>query len=322
MPNIAITTYCNLKCPYCFAQKMISNEKIKNISLTKFNEICNFINPSKSNRYRIGIIGGEPTLHPQFKEIIKEIDKQKNTNFILFTNGIELYNFLNYIPNNLKILINYNNPQNMSFNQYNSLKKTMDKLYELGWLSPKHKVAVGCNIYLNNTDYSFFWEIIDKYKISTFRVSIVVPQQIKDKDYYYNNMIPIYLDFIKEAKIRNVLLDQDCNQIPTCYFNQKQLKEISPYIQFKNEDYRYFNCTPVIDIMPDFKASSCFGNYKSIDCNLFENFSDLYNYFYYENILQRENNYNNKKCILCSASKNKKCQGGCLTFASSNQKGD
>ena len=33
MPNIAITAYCNLKCPYCFANEMISNQEEKNITL-------------------------------------------------------------------------------------------------------------------------------------------------------------------------------------------------------------------------------------------------------------------------------------------------
>lgn len=315
MANIIVTTYCNLKCPYCFAQTMMENKKINNISLTDFDKICNFINSNYLIKQRIGIIGGEPTLHPQFQDIIKYIDNLKNTNFILFTNGIELFNFLNYIPDNLKILINYNNCKNMSYEQYNSLTKTMDRLYDLGWLSPKHKASIGCNIYLENTDYSFLWEVVDKYKISTFRVSVAVPPYLIEKDNYYNKMIPIYLNFVKEAKKRNIVLDQDCNQIPNCYFTKKQLDEIKSYVKFKQNNCQSFKCSPVIDITPDFKASSCFGNNEFIDCNLFENFSDLYNYFQYKNYIKMENNYFNNKCSQCIASITKTCQGGCLAFA-------
>ena len=37
MPNIVLTEYCNLQCPYCFASQMISDAKLmdknKNISI-------------------------------------------------------------------------------------------------------------------------------------------------------------------------------------------------------------------------------------------------------------------------------------------------
>jgi len=47
-----------------------------------------------TDRTRIGIIGGEPTLHPQFEEILNIITNFSNeyeNQYILFTNGIKLY---------------------------------------------------------------------------------------------------------------------------------------------------------------------------------------------------------------------------------------
>ena len=68
MPNIAITNYCNLKCPYCFANDMI-NEQKKNIELNNYIKLLHYLT-EYNNIKEIGIIGGEPTLHPFFKEIL------------------------------------------------------------------------------------------------------------------------------------------------------------------------------------------------------------------------------------------------------------
>ena len=64
MANIAITNYCNLKCPYCFADDMIHDDN-KNMSLENYVKILRYL--IQYNETDIGIIGGEPTLHPQFK---------------------------------------------------------------------------------------------------------------------------------------------------------------------------------------------------------------------------------------------------------------
>ena len=70
MANIAVLNYCNLKCPYCFADDMIQ-EKTKNIDLDDFREMLRFLSKTPDNH--VGIIGGEPTLHPNFSDILKEV---------------------------------------------------------------------------------------------------------------------------------------------------------------------------------------------------------------------------------------------------------
>lgn len=91
MPNIAITNYCNLKCPYCFADDMIHESK-NNMTLENYIKLLHYLT-EYNNEQHVGIIGGEPTLHPQFKEILIESNQcanKNNTQFTLFTNGIEL----------------------------------------------------------------------------------------------------------------------------------------------------------------------------------------------------------------------------------------
>lgn len=69
--NILLNTYCNLQCPYCFADPTMKECEVKNISLGDFNYVLNF--QKRNNMGEVRLIGGEPTLHPQFKEIINRI---------------------------------------------------------------------------------------------------------------------------------------------------------------------------------------------------------------------------------------------------------
>lgn len=67
MANIFLTRKCNLKCPYCFADEFV-NQKNQDVTLENFKKILNFIKVDKTSK--VGLIGGEPTLHPKFNEIL------------------------------------------------------------------------------------------------------------------------------------------------------------------------------------------------------------------------------------------------------------
>ena len=160
MANIAITTYCNLHCPYCFANTMIKTEDIKNISLNQFKKILNWLGEDND---KIGLIGGEPTLHPQFKEILKITEEytkkcEHKPHFVLFTNGVYLDKYIQYIPSNMDILINVNQPQSMTTAQYANMIKNIQTLTKLGWtntINTFNKVTIGCNICQQIDDYKF-----------------------------------------------------------------------------------------------------------------------------------------------------------------------
>lgn len=110
MPNIIITDYCNLNCLYCFANNQ-SPQNGNNMSLNIYTQILDFCSAESSP---IGIIGGEPTLHPEFKDILILTNKYCsifNTRATLFTNGIELEQYLPYFGNDIDALININAPE-------------------------------------------------------------------------------------------------------------------------------------------------------------------------------------------------------------------
>lgn len=316
MPNIVLTEYCNLTCPYCFASKMITEAKktdTKNITLEQFSKILNWLMPTAlENNFVIGLIGGEPTLHPYFKDILKQTNifcSFTNSHSILFTNGILLNKYLSYIGPNMSLLININDLKN---EQKQMLLQNLDMMNKLNWYST-NKVTLGCNLYLNEKNYIYFWECVDRYNdISTVRVSVTAPtaKELKNnKEQYYLKMKPIFLDFVNEALKRNISLSYDCNQIPKCFFTNEEWEKI-----IEAGIPKTF-CQPVIDITPDFKATCCFGVYNTpIDCAKFNNLNELTKYFE-SYMVQKTLNNNTSLCKNCEKLQLMQCQGGCLSFS-------
>ena len=315
MSNIAIVNYCNLKCPYCFAEDMIKEENTF-MSLENYNKILDFI--LKNPQDKIGILGGEPTLHPNFSEIIN-ITKEKcsKSHITLFTNGIELQKFLPLLDN-ISILINYNNPNNLNEKQYIKLTNTLDEIYRLNRFTHGGRCFIGCNLHLNCKNYDYIWKVVDKYSLNLIRCSVVSPGGIyvewrNKKDEYFNLMKPIYLDFCQQAIIHNCKISMDCSHIPNCYFTDEELKIINKACD--EHKTCYLVCPSVIDFTVDLKATACFGAYSPIDYSKFTNTKSLSYYLTakYNKPLTKLNNTG--KCATCERHANGSCQGGCLAFA-------
>lgn len=77
---------CNLRCLYCYAQ---SGRRLKN-ELT-FKELCSIIEQAKSLGVRSIVIigGGEPTIHPKFRDLVTCIHSL-DIRPVLFTNTINM----------------------------------------------------------------------------------------------------------------------------------------------------------------------------------------------------------------------------------------
>lgn len=314
MANIAVVNYCNLRCPYCFAEDMIQ-EEMSTINLDDFRKILMFI--AKTPKNHVGIIGGEPTLHPQFREILSEVNKyclECNTDATLFTNGIKLKEFMPYIGERIGILINCNSPEYQPAELFKEQRETLDRLHELSWFD--RKANCGCNIHPGSEDYSYIWEIVDRYHLQRLRTSVVSPAACyaswrSDKEGYYNKMKPIFLKFCEDAVKHGVRLGIDCGHIPMCYFDDKERELVLSVCD--NPDNGF--CDPVVDITPEFKATACFGSYDPIDIRDFDDLIQL------ERFLLLKKNYPKAqanctgKCAACRKSKTLQCQGGCLGFA-------
>lgn len=84
---IVITNHCNLNCGGCSQLiGQFTKNQLWNITLEDLEKSIQLLkkNPSK---HPITIFGGEPTLHPQWNEIVKLLKSHTPTNFKITTNG-------------------------------------------------------------------------------------------------------------------------------------------------------------------------------------------------------------------------------------------
>ena len=80
--RILVTENCNAKCSHCFNAAYRSN---KEIDLTTYSRLCDFLASNKIQRVKI--MGGEPTVHSSFEEIIA-ISQAHFESVIIFTNAL------------------------------------------------------------------------------------------------------------------------------------------------------------------------------------------------------------------------------------------
>jgi organic radical activating enzyme len=98
--QIFITNKCNLKCNGCFARNIMLDNK--DISLEEYTPaVSSFLN--KGGR-QINILGGEPLMHPNLKELLK-INRENNIKTTIYTNGALLDKYCKEDFNNVKLRV-------------------------------------------------------------------------------------------------------------------------------------------------------------------------------------------------------------------------
>jgi len=81
--RVLITDRCNMKCPSCFNQGLRKNREM---SLNDFRALCSYLK-GEGQISRLKIMGGEPTIHPDFLKIVSTA--QENFDSVhVFTNGV------------------------------------------------------------------------------------------------------------------------------------------------------------------------------------------------------------------------------------------
>ena len=148
MVNLLITMRCNRACSYCFAKEKLhsySKQPIKDITLENFNIVLDFL--LKSNQNVLQLAGGEPTIHPQFKEMLLTLINKKIRVNIL-SNALwdpNLNEFFKQVsPLALGFLLNVDHPKTYSASEWDSIEKN------LTFLSKRANVTLSFNVRTSN----------------------------------------------------------------------------------------------------------------------------------------------------------------------------
>ncbi len=311
--NLMLNNYCNLNCEYCFANQVMEKDK-QNISLHNILKVLDFLNKSDLNH--ISIIGGEPTLHPEFVEILNILSAQKFLKSILiFTNGIFKNHILDAILKlsdikKVSILINYNDPQIIREERN---KKLLHNLHELA--KRNIDLTLGINIYRHNQDYNYIIEKSKELGLKNLRWSLVVPNGVSKADFnvrgYFEGYKAEIIKFLVNCRENNIQPHVDCNNIPLCLYDDEEFKKIV----FLNNN-SISACYPIIDILPDLSVIRCFALSEERKAKLldFKNKKELDEFF----IKHIDERYSSlplfDECTNCISyiMKNKSC--GCIAY--------
>ena len=318
MANIMLNNYCNLNCSYCFAEM---DDTLTDISMEDFKEAVDFCLTDPDCNH-VGLIGGEPTLHPNFSEILNFLGNNPIINdVILFTNGITLDRYIDFLSKNDKfdILINCNSANDIGIENFNMLSDNIKRIREYNLFE---RTALGINLYTTEIDYSFIFELLESSNIKKLRLSITTPNDPFNDKLNYQELKPIAFQTVIQAIKNGVVPFFDCNKIPLCFvlndernmiFNlQKSAGTVTNVIC--NQSI----CDPVIDIYPNLDAVRCMGTAGlcKVSIRNYATVEELANYFTtnidsYKHII-----HSRKECDSCIYNEQKKCSCGCISYKS------
>lgn len=253
MANLILTNLCNQRCSYCFAESYLQNDVNPSnyVSLSTFEKYLNFLDRSHNDQVRL--LGGEPTLHPNFPLFLK-MSLERGKNILLFSNGLMPKQALDAIlevpENRIKILVNVTQT---SAEAGSDLKKRQyEVIKELGL-----RAYLGYTLYnLDSGLLNPMIDIVQSTKCSpSIRLGVAQPTafgNVSIPPKHYRRIGRIVVEFVRMTYKSHIQTELDCGFV-RCMFSDSELLEL------KQLNVRLgWHCNPIIDILSDESAIPCF----------------------------------------------------------------
>lgn len=199
MPNILLTNTCNQRCPYCFAANKITrdskNRGSKEMSLKDLKTVLDFL--ERNNERVIRLMGGEPTLHSKFEEIVDYI-LSRNLRIHVFTNGLfsaKKANLLVRKGQKIKYSFNINPPSAYSSRRWNQI------LENLGVITSLENCLIGAVIWQENFNIDYLIDLANRYPVKAIMLRVANPVFNQKNKYVSLNRYPtLAKNIIREIK--------------------------------------------------------------------------------------------------------------------------
>ncbi len=312
MANVLLTEKCVRSCPYCFAKEYMTNSSVEEI--LKWEDLIYIADLfESSNEKHISLLGGEPSLHPNFTEFILYLLK-RNFHVNVFTSGImsekillkAKENLRTIDPEQLSFVCNINNPKDSLKNEFQKVKKFL-KVFN-------KQTSTSFNIYKSDFDLNFLIDIIKEYQLKPhIRLGLAHPIPGANNFFLKINEFKVFakrlMSFFNNLENNEISIGLDCGFV-MCIFSDTQLGKL-----FKLTNNRLgFSCGPAIDFGPDMSVWSCFplSNIHKKSIYDFNSLKEIYDFYFNMNKEIRGDKIGIlKKCSSCSFNKRNLCAGGC-----------
>ena len=315
MANILLTQRCVRSCPYCFARKHMDDSAEDTISWQDIIYIADLF--ESGGERHLSLLGGEPTLHPDFIDILLYL-LRRNFHISVFTSGIMAESKLEELARSLE----NENPEQYAF-ICNLNHPDLSKPEETGRIEEFLKifggqVTLSFNIYRIDFEMEYLFDTINRFDLKRhIRLGLAHPIPGEQNEYIPPEQFPemagrllLYLPvFIKN----NVSPGFDCG-FPLCLFSDDQLGKLMR-LQKGVFNTVKFVCNPAIDIGPDMSVWSCFplSNVRKRSLFEFDSVREIADYYkeFHREVRSRQSGLF-PECDGCVYIDNDLCAGGCL----------
>lgn len=310
MANISITSQCNRKCSYCFAGQAgkVSPESIIHMSIDQYGRVLELTGQSGISEIRL--LGGEPTLHPDFIRMV-DMALEQDLKLYIFSNGLMPERSLAFLehqsPDQVSILINTIVPDPRNQPEVIQQRKTFQRLGALA--NP------GVNILSPRINLDFLLDMIPESGLGpSIRLGLAHPRLDGTNKFLhprlYRSVGDKIIPFIKKALEQRISIDFDCGFVP-CMFSETEqdlIFEIVPDIGNR--------CNPIPDLLSNGNAISCYplADRFQVPFDEYGNIRDIQARFNEELSVYRNAGVF-PECLLCSHRNAGRCVGGCMSAA-------
>ena len=318
--NVLLTNRCNRRCPYCFASERISYTVAGGrrrvappfIAPDDFRKVVAFA--AKSRQRSLGILGGEPSLHPHFADLLA-VALGAGLDAKVFSNGIWRPAQIEAVAEvaaasrgHLHLVLNVNEPALTPAAQRAAQDRLLARLGR--WCS------LSFNVYRAGCDPSFLVDLILRHRSKrNIRLGLAQPlaaqrsQHLEAADYQL--VAPAIVALARRCGEHDIRLGFDCG-FTLCMFTPEQLGELMlAGCRVKAA------CVPALDIGTDLSAWACFplsALASEVKLTDFDDAEQLHDYFrerygrlYAAGALPA--------CIGCPQRRRHQCAGGCAAHA-------
>jgi MoaA/NifB/PqqE/SkfB family radical SAM enzyme len=309
--NLLITDICNKECPYCFAQEkvaigaQVAKSNLKNISLANVQKYLDFLEAGNDRLFKI--LGGEPTVHPQFSEIV-QMGLDRGMNVIVFTNGIWNRKVLDFVEHDnsgrLGFVVNINEPDTQTDNEN---RKQHQSLAVMG-----RRAIISFNIYRSSFDMLFTADLINKYELRRgLRLGLAHPIVNIKIDYpKHDELKQIGKSLVHQLRIlekQDILGEFDCG-FPMCMFDEQDFADL----HICSKPVFHSTCDFIVDVGVNLDAWPCFplSEIANVKIEQFDNGNHLLNH--YQRLLTPVRQMGSlNACQDCKFHRRGQCCGGC-----------
>jgi radical SAM protein with 4Fe4S-binding SPASM domain len=267
---------------------------------------------------QLKLLGGEPTLHPEFLEFLRRAHA-RNLETLVLTNGLwpsmvqDAFRSISVATWKLKFLFNVNEPHLQPAAQVAHVLESMK-------LAGK-QANCGFNIYRDDFDLQFVADLIDECGLDrTVRLGIASPIVGEENSFVkaeHFTVIPQRLvEQLQKLEKRDVLGWFDCG-FPLCMFPEETLGSLI----LTTRGFQSI-CDYPIDVGPDLTAWPCFplSDFENVPISGFQNAAGIQAHFR-QRLSEFRRNGTIDECKTCRFLKRDQCCGGCVARALKDHSG-